>query len=89
MKYRKKLSEVDAFQWKGDHPAVENFSEAFGSKRECELCNKMINTHGRIAGLEYDVTVCPYDWIVSDGVHMSLCKPDKFEELYEAIEEAE
>ena len=77
MKYRKKPVVVDAVQWfkHGDHPAVLNLNSN--------------NINGILSTLEGDMYVSPGDWIITGvkGEHYP-CKPDIFEQTYEAVDEA-
>jgi hypothetical protein len=74
-KFRKKPVVIEATQWwkDGDHPAV-NPHLPIG--------------YGWVPTLEGGHVVTPGDWIIT-GVHGEHypCKPDIFEETYEAVDE--
>ena len=81
MKYRKKPVVIDAVQWTGDNvTAMTEFIDA----RKWEYGNGLMVFHT----LEGDHTANPGDWIIR-GVQGEFypCKPDIFEETYEAVAE--
>lgn len=53
----------------------------------CKHCGKAMHEHGWIDTLEGGHIVCPNDWVITGvkGEHYP-CKPDVFEETYEAVE---
>lgn len=53
----------------------------------CEQCKQVHAVHGWIDTLEQGHRVCPGDWVIT-GVKGERypCKPDIFEETYEAVE---
>ncbi len=56
-------------------------------ERECAHCGKLMHWHGWIETLEGGHNVCPGDWIITGvkGEHYP-CKPDIFEQTYEAAD---
>ncbi len=56
-------------------------------ERACEHCSKQMDCHGWIDTLEGGHIVCPGDWIITgvEGEHYP-CKPEIFEQTYEAVE---
>ena len=105
MKYRKKPVVVDATQWfeNGDHPkdntpykdregAVVRYYRipALDGTKHCKHCAHTMHVHGWIDTLEGGHIVCPGDWIITgvQGEHYP-CKPDIFEQTYEAVEASE
>ena len=101
-KFRKKPVVIEATQWfkNGDHPE-DGLPHAEGTvvryyrrpdvpgNRPCKHCGKPMYNHGWIDTLEAGHNVCPGDWIIT-GVKGERypCKPDIFEETYEAVEDA-
>jgi hypothetical protein len=85
MKYRKKPVVVDAYQWDGEFTddLIRLEDDGF-----CDICNKPRYEHGWIKTLEGGHIVCPGDWIIT-GVKGEKypCKPDIFQETYEAVNE--
>lgn len=79
-------AERKANKWEGDvvryfrHPNVDGLTA-------CKHCGKTMHAHGWIDTLEGGHIVCPGDWVIQ-GVkgEMYPCKPDIFEETYEATE---
>ena len=75
--------------WEGEvvryfrHPET-----AFDGERTCNQCNLIMYDHGWIDTLEGGHIVCPGDWIITGvkGEHYP-CKPDIFEQTYEAVTE--
>ena len=63
------------------HPSMN------GNKR-CQHCDYMMLDHGWIDTLEGGHTVCPGDWVIT-GIKGERypCKPDIFEQTYEAVED--
>jgi len=57
---------------------------------KCQHCHVRMHDHGWIDTLEGGHNVCPKDWIIT-GVQGERypCKPDIFEQTYEAVEEDE
>ena len=55
--------------------------------RQCQHCDRLMHDHGWIDTLEGGHNVCPGDWIITGvkGEHYP-CKPDIFEQTYEAVE---
>ena len=53
----------------------------------CKHCGQIMHNHGWIDTLEGGHIVCPGDWIITGvkGEHYP-CKPDIFEQTYEAAE---
>lgn len=80
MKFRKKPVVIEATQWfkHGDHPAVLK-------THTVELDG--VTPQAYIKTLEGDHFVTPGDWIITGvkGEHYP-CKPDIFEQTYEAAE---
>lgn len=84
MKFIKKPIPVETVQWfmqwfmLGD---VEQYYRA-----DCSRCDHPGTSHGWIDTLEGGHIVCPGDWIIT-GVRGEQypCKPDIFEETYDAI----
>lgn len=91
-KYRKKPIVIEASRWNeaGEHPEVGVYRESddVGGKNLCTKCFKKLRRHGWIDTLEGGHIVCPGDWIITgvQGEHYP-CKPDIFEQTYEAVEE--
>jgi hypothetical protein len=56
-------------------------------KNHCSKCGKALHNHGWIDTLEGGHIVCPGDFIITgiQGEHYP-CKPDIFEQTYEALE---
>lgn len=78
-KYRKKPVEIEAIQWNGNNPrAVTSFVGANG----CALEGGELT----IFTLEGDMHASLNDWIIR-GVagEFYACKPDIFEQTYEAV----
>lgn len=59
----------EAVQWfrDGDHPAVAPGGWRTMINSPCRTCGELSIKHGHIAHPEGSYTVCPGDWIVSDG----------------------
>jgi len=80
-RYRKKPVVVDAIQWRGD-----NLDEV----REFLGFNPITGPTGALMlyTLEGVITASPNDWIIK-GVQDEFypCKPDIFEQTYEAVED--
>ena len=57
--------------------------------QECRHCGEIMHIHGWIETYEGGHRVCPGDWIIT-GIQGELypCKPDIFQETYEAVDEA-
>lgn len=55
-------------------------------RTECPECGLLLRMHGFVDTLEGGHRVCPGDWIITgvQGEHYP-CKPDIFEETYEAV----
>jgi len=90
-KYRKKPVIIEASQWfrKFDHPKVLDYHTLGSDKeRECAVCHKKMREHGSVDTLEGEHVVCPGDWIITGvkGEHYP-CKPDVFEQTYDAVKE--
>ena len=86
MKYRKKPVIIEAFQWFPEMGAVgglafDHYKNAMRPKGTSDLYCYRIQT------LEGWLNVSPGDWIITGikGEHYP-CKPDIFEETYEAVE---
>lgn len=81
MKFRKKPVVVEAVQWNGN-----NLDELRAFVPE-EFRHNKINQPMGIVTLEGVMTVSDGDWIIK-GVRGEFypCKPDIFEETYEAVE---
>jgi len=90
-KYRKKPIVVEAVQWfkPGDHPLVVEDKYAH-CVNVCRVCSRPESHHGWIRTLEGGHVVCPGDWIIT-GIKGEVypCKPDIFEQTYEAVKEGE
>jgi len=100
MKFRKKPVVIEATQWfkNNDHPLDGEFltegeivryfrrPDILG-ERICNKCNKTMHYHGWTDTLEGGHIVCPGDWIIT-GIKGEIypCKPDIFEQTYEAVE---
>ncbi len=84
-KFRKKPAVIEAVQWDGESgTANELIGEAYGSDWYYEASSTTI----RIFAKTYGVARCEVgDWIVknADGM-LDVCKPDIFEQTYEAVE---
>jgi hypothetical protein len=85
MKYRKKPVVIDAVQWTGDNwPEIAAFhrGDAFNVTRTPD------GNELNIATLEGVMVARPGDWVIR-GVKGELypCKPDIFEQTYEAVTE--
>lgn len=101
-KYRKKPVVVEAHLWEqmGDHPRDGGHKDegAFvrpymgankddDANRRCDHCDWAMAAHGWIDTLEGGHIVCPGDMVIT-GVAGEIypCKPNIFEQTYEAIE---
>lgn len=77
--------EARALQWEGQ--VVRYFRDPdVSSDHACKHCRYTMHEHGWIETLEGGHIVCPRDWIIT-GVAGELypCKPDIFEQTYEAV----
>ena len=94
--YRKKATAVvQARQWfhlgdggGGRGEVVRHYYRAdVPGETPCSVCSVALHCHGWISTLEGGHIVCPGDWIIT-GVRGEKypCKPDIFEETYEAVE---
>jgi hypothetical protein len=89
-KYRKKPVEIEAMQFKGPDPRYVDdmtvFDEWVSTKKIGKLCC-YIGSNFIIPTLEGDMIAQPGDWVIC-GVKGELypCKPDIFDETYEAVE---
>lgn len=71
----------------GEGKAVRYYrSPSIDGNVECQHCGKIMHDHGWIDTLEGGHIVCPADWIIT-GVKGETypCKPDIFEQTYEAV----
>lgn len=85
MKYRKKPVIIDAIQWKdADHQTVKTWCESFGDRFEDHFLMSDGFKVKTLEGSSYNIS--PGDYIIR-GVRGEYypCKPDIFEETYEAI----
>lgn len=73
------------FQGEGKIVQYYRRPELDGQDR-CSKCNNIMHIHGWIDTLEGGHIVCPGDWIIT-GVQDEFypCKPDIFEQTYEAV----
>lgn len=78
-KFRKKPIVIEAVQW---FPTEKNLDSP-------DILYTDGETYARIETLEGEMTVSPGDWIIT-GIKGEKypCKPDIFEQTYEAVEEA-
>ncbi len=67
---------------------VRYFREPETQGASCQYCFLPLHNHGWIDNLEGGHRVCPEDWIIT-GVKGEKypCKPDIFEQTYEAVED--
>lgn len=82
---------IEAVQWNGfgRFPKVSDVFETYPDDGVvCDVCGADLHIHGWIGTLEGGHRVCPGDWIIT-GVQGERypCKPDIFEQTYEAVEE--
>jgi len=88
-RYRKKPVVIEAEQWfcLADQPGyVTRWSPH--DVALCKHCGGYLKEHGQVLTLEGSHIVCPGDWIITGvvGEHYP-CKPDIFEQTYEAVVE--
>jgi hypothetical protein len=98
-KYRKKPVVIEAVQWfkNGDHPedgskntegkVIRYYrTPSLDGESSCKHCGRKMRDHGWIDTLEGGHIVCPGDYIIK-GVQGEFypCKPDIFEQTYEAV----
>jgi hypothetical protein len=89
-RFRKRPVTVDAVQWGGvgDHPAVRPWIHPYSdvSKGVCGYCAAPMGAHGWIDTREGGHIVCPGDWVITGVAGENYpCKPDIFEQTYEAV----
>ena len=82
MKFRKKPVVIDAVQYTGDNST--EIIRFMGCPDDAEAFDETINT------LEGELHMSPGDWIIK-GVKGEFypCKPDIFEQTYEAVTQGE
>lgn len=89
MKFRKKPVVIEAVQWfkDGDHPNVVAIPEEMRDTIDSRTAAVYIDSCRWIETLEGGHIVTPGDWIITgiQGEHYP-CKPDIFEQTYEAAE---
>ena len=96
-KFRKKpvVVVIDAVQWfynEGGsvNGGVVNYygTPGLGDLNTCQHCNVIMRNHGWIDTLEGGHIVCSGDWVITE-VHGEKypCKPDIFEQTYDAVED--
>lgn len=94
-KYRKKPVVIDAYQWHSVSPYKEGVprdvdyycTPQLDGQNACKHCGIIMHHHGWIDTLEGGHIVCPSDFVIT-GVQGEKypCKPDIFEQTYEAVE---
>lgn len=73
--------------WEGEVVRRYRTPDDYGD-RQCTHCGNIMNDHGWIDTLEGGHIVCPGDWVIT-GVAGEYypCKPEIFEETYEAVKD--
>lgn len=78
----------DGEPYKGEGKVVRYFRRPdVNGYTTCQKCSYIMHQHGWIDTLESGHVVCPGDWIIT-GVKGERypCKPDIFEQTYEAVD---
>jgi hypothetical protein len=82
-KFRRKIAIIDAVQWAGN-----NLEEVIVFMDVPEITNDFLDNYLIIPTLEGDMKASVGDWIIRGvGGEYYPCKPDKFEKLYEPVED--
>ena len=92
MKFRKKPVVVEAWQWIWSEHGVRGQVPDLIAESACLIEYKLTGTnpHILIWTPEGNIKVFPDGWVIKDvDDNLYLCDPDKFDSMYEPVEEAD